>query len=155
MKVCRVCEIPKPLSEFYRHSAGGLRGLCKRCHYLETKAWKEANPDKLQAIARRARLKARFGVTEAQYLSLLNQQGGRCAICRLPESRERLLSVDHDHSCCSGRTSCGKCVRGLLCSTCNLNLAWYEEYAERATAYLIQKHELARAKRADGDGSVS
>lgn len=27
--------------------------------------------------------------------------------------------VDHDHACCSGKTSCGQCVRGAVCGRCN------------------------------------
>ena len=30
-----------------------------------------------------------------------------------------LLVVDHDHRCCPGAHSCGSCLRGLLCPSCN------------------------------------
>ena len=47
------------------------------------------------------------------YDALLASQGGVCALCGKPPVRKR-LSVDHDHRCCPGSTSCGKCVRGLV-----------------------------------------
>jgi hypothetical protein len=50
------------------------------------------------------------------------QQGGVCAICERPPDkakRVKRLVVDHDHACCPGGKSCGKCVRGLLCEWCN------------------------------------
>lgn len=64
----------------------------------------------------------RYGITEDQYNALLAAQGGVCAICgRGPgtETRMKRLVVDHDHACCPGGKSCGKCVRGLLCPWCN------------------------------------
>ena len=56
---------------------------------------------------------------------MLSEQDGKCAICKLPESRADLknLSIDHDHSCCPVKSrSCGKCVRALVCSSCNKTL---------------------------------
>lgn len=42
----------------------------------------------------------------------------RCEAC----GAANRLSVDHNHQCCPGSNSCGKCVRGLLCSSCNSTL---------------------------------
>jgi hypothetical protein len=32
---------------------------------------------------------------------------------------ELVPHVDHDHTCCPGKKSCGKCIRGFLCRACN------------------------------------
>lgn len=59
------------------------------------------------------------------YRDTLKAQRGGCAIChRLPvediEAREVERFVwDHDHACCSGQVTCGRCVRGLICVRCN------------------------------------
>lgn len=70
------------------------------------------------AKRRDAGLRHKYGMTLAQYDALLSRQGGVCAICKEPPTR-RGLDVDHDHRCCPGMRSCGRCVRGLLCSPCN------------------------------------
>lgn len=41
-----------------------------------------------------------------------------CYICKSKE----FLQVDHDHSCCSTSKSCGKCIRGIVCQSCNIHL---------------------------------
>jgi hypothetical protein len=59
-----------------------------------------------------------YGITGEQYAAILKAQGGVCYIChRKPQAKR--LACDHDHRCCPGPVSCGRCVRGLLCRNCN------------------------------------
>jgi hypothetical protein len=82
----------------------------------------------------------KFGITAERYQHMLESQGGACAICR---KSFHSYSIDHDHRCCPEKgTSCGKCVRGLLCSNCNLAIGMLGDDPERlitAAAYL-QRH---------------
>lgn len=64
-----------------------------------------------KATNRRARLLARYGITEAQYEKMLVLQDNRCAICGRPPKVKR-LEIDHAHDA-------AKRVRGLLCHFCN------------------------------------
>lgn len=60
-----------------------------------------------------------YGFGEHDYGYLYEAQNGTCAICERATGATRKLSVDHDHKCCAQSTSCGACVRGLLCRPCN------------------------------------
>lgn len=54
-----------------------------------------------------------------------------CDICGAERSPDgRSLSIDHDHKCCSGIKSCGSCIRGVLCSWCNLGIGKLRDSAE-------------------------
>lgn len=65
----------------------------------------------------------KHNMTLEKYLEIKKEQGDACKICGTHESGYRTrLSVDHDHACCPGEPSCGKCFRGLLCHSCNMAL---------------------------------
>jgi predicted nucleic acid-binding Zn ribbon protein len=64
---------------------------------------------------RQSNLFRRFGITEADYLRMLDDQGGQCAICGTSTpGTSGVFAVDHDHET-------GK-VRGLLCRSCNVGI---------------------------------
>ena len=82
-------------------------------------------------------LERTYGITAEQWDALFEAQGGLCAICRRPpgvDKRLQRLVVDHDHACCPGKRSCGKCVRGLLCSWCNRMLGMALDEPDRLRA---------------------
>lgn len=89
--------------------------------------------------ARVAARKFRYGITEEQYDNLIAEQDNACAVCRTEFTDSVRASVDHDHNCCAGTKSCGKCIRGLLCLHC-LTMASYVEtrfkYMDEMFVYL-------------------
>ncbi len=64
------------------------------------------------------------GITKKQHEVLLEHQGGRCAIS---ECTSIPTCIDHDHSCCPGKSSCGKCIRGLICDRHNLGMGYFHD----------------------------
>jgi len=79
---------------------------------------------RMNESARWSQIKQKYGLDRKGFLALLAKQGGLCGVCRKPLDPAvlRSIHVDHDHACCSTTRTCGKCVRGLLCSTCNPRL---------------------------------
>ena len=81
-------------------------------------------------------------MTPDDYYRMLEEQGGRCAICKVEECKTGTrFSVDHDHGCCAKPKTCGSCNRGLLCRTCNVgigNLQDSIEILKNAIKYLLK-----------------
>lgn len=82
-------------------------------------------------LNRRYNLKTLYGLTPEAFDQLLLTQEGRCAICGTddPTDNKGAINwhVDHDHSCCPRKGSCGKCIRGLLCGRCNIGLGGFRD----------------------------
>lgn len=67
------------------------------------------------------------GISVEKFTELLEAQEYKCLGC-LTEINERSgQAVDHDHSCCPGRVSCGRCIRGILCKLCNAGLGFLKD----------------------------
>jgi hypothetical protein len=69
-----------------------------------------------------------YNIDIPTYLALGEAQGWLCKCCASPISAySDGTAVDHDHKCCkwfdeNGKQlrTCGRCIRGLLCTRCNL-----------------------------------
>lgn len=118
-KLCRRCDLRLPEDQFPRskRAGDGLHSYCTWCMNL-----------------------GKFGLNRVTYLQLLERQGGVCAICSGPQwGNSKKFAVDHDHACCPGVKSCGKCVRALLCNGCNSALGMMKDnpgLLRRAADYL-------------------
>lgn len=119
---------------------------CKKCNGERAKAWQRAarlaNPD----YDRKGNLRRLYNITPEQFDTLLEKQGGGCAVCGSKVSGSvKSFHVDHDHSCCPGPKSCGKCVRGVLCHHCNAALGAMRDDPDRlaaAAAYILRTRDV-------------
>lgn len=81
----------------------------------------------------------RYGLTQADYDRMLEEQGHACAMGGEPFADGQTICIDHDHACCPDeKSSCGKCVRGLLCVSCNTALGIIERKLDLARGYLAK-----------------
>lgn len=91
-------------------------------------------------------ISARHHIDPAEYARIYNL-GCANPACSETES----LQVDHDHSCeCDGklstRSSCGKCVRGVLCKRCNRLASFADQEARNPDLALgIREYIQSRA----------
>lgn len=177
MKRCSKCKLELPLSDFTRIKSGeeGLRPRCQGCIREDKRIAYAANPipareailryqDRHPESLERKRqtqpnrsswyLMYRYGITLADYDRILVNQGGECANpgCRKTPPVDRRFHVDHDHRCCPGRNSCGKCIRGLLCPPCNQALGMAQDDATRLEGLAIYVRQYRNRSDSTYDG---
>lgn len=143
-KVCGKCKETKSVSEFAR-KYDKYTSKCKKCHSeYQRNYWKytpayEKHKARVRANRSVPRERARqYGITIEQYTA------GRAGLCNLCNNKQA-CAVDHDHSCCPGKSSCGKCVRGFLCAGCNSALGMLGDNLDgvmRAVIYLQRSADI-------------
>jgi hypothetical protein len=97
--------------EYYKRNKEKMR--------INTLEWKKNNTERSKLLDRKSQLKRYYNLTIEQYEQLVTDQKGLCALCGKPLDLTINNHVDHNHSCCKGERSCGKCVRGILHAQCN------------------------------------
>jgi hypothetical protein len=131
-KICGACNQIKALSNFSTNlkRKGAVSGWCKKC---ENNKKQTVYKDRI----RNSNLK-KYGITNEEYLILLEKQNFLCKICGIPSvnapgigASSGILCVDHDHKT--------QKIRGLLCSRCNTGLGLFFDDVfnlEKAIGYL-------------------
>ena len=148
-KRCSRCKDDLPLEAFARSVKGafGRQAYCRLCNTRYMRRWIALNRDKTAVN----RLWIKYRLRPDDVASLLQAQHDCCAICQRPFGDDRAWQPDHDHKCCPGETSCGACIRGLLCGYCNRIAAWIEhspepaEFVRRLERYLAPVAQSGRA----------
>lgn len=106
--ICTRCGQRKPFSSFPLRVNGNRYSWCKPCSRLYSTLRK-------------------YKLNTEDFDSMFQKQGEKCLGCGVKLIKWRgnngKWQIDHDHKCCPGQETCGKCVRGILCPTCNLALA--------------------------------
>lgn len=111
-RVCLDCKYLLPLDQFHKVPTNTTNlGLCRHC----------------KACAKIRTTASRYGLTKQRMRAIFEACGYACELCG---DTDRLLVVDHDHSCCPTLPACGKCVRGVLCNRCNTMLGQAGDNAE-------------------------
>jgi hypothetical protein len=136
-KICKGCNITKPVSDYWldsRKRKDGVvtyRHLCKDCYRI-----KGTNDERQRKLKK-------YGITAEQYEEERIKQNYSCLLCGAHENTQRhnKLHIDHCHTT-------GK-YRGLLCSNCNLGLGKFSdnvEVLERAAKYVYENSARYRNK---------
>lgn len=140
-KLCPECNRTKGVHLFYKIKArkDGLSATCKSC--------KKKSPEYQKNLA--GIYARKYGLTLAEYDSLLASQNFACYICgKAPRSRR--LAVDHDHELekllifRKDTEPVRHSIRGLLCRACNEYLGHIKDDPRGAIAML---EYLSRPKR--------
>jgi hypothetical protein len=170
-RVCRDCGETKPIEDFIlmkMKRQPPYRMLeCRLCNNRRQREHYARNADAGRASSARqyAANPGKFHrLSTEDYWAMWTAQGGVCAICEMPETKiswrtkeVQRLTIDHDHNCCPGNRSCGKCVRGLLCDKCNMGIGRFADDVRllRAALLYLEKYDIIELPTAQDEGTLT
>lgn len=142
-KICSKCKELKSMDDYFADASTKRKvgSVCIECK----KIYRSTNEYQIRDNTRS------WGITSEDYLGILEEQLGVCAIegCQRSTYNGRRLAIDHDHSTCHpGRFGCSECIRGLLCGAHNtaLGLAGDSPSQLRAMADYLESGNRPLAK---------
>jgi len=81
----------------------------------------------------------RHHLTKSVFGEILKRQNFCCAVsgCTSPPT-----AIDHDHKCCPGLRSCGKCIRGILFHNHNMGMGRFRDDPKelRSAALYLERY---------------
>jgi hypothetical protein len=154
---CESCRERKAPGSF---AGGGIKQVvCRQCNAehpgekwcSDHRAWLSVTLFPQESMRTGARCTVcyaarRHHTTVAEVLRIQGADSPQCDSCGSIEK----LCIDHDHGCCPGMTSCGKCVLGYLCWRCN-SAEGQLVTSERAFAlaeHMVRREKLIAERRA-------
>ena len=141
MKVCSHCRQAKSEDEYYicrkKLKSGKiketLRYVCKACDRKAKRERDRKNPE----LRADKHLRNKYGITLADKRRMIQQQGGKCAICPVKLEDLSKSHVDHCHE--TGE------IRGVLCHNCNRGIGYLKHDTQiilSASQYLARSRPL-------------
>lgn len=123
---CKYCRNGAHLASIRNQNKKCSVKDCTKSHYARTYCrmhyarWeRNGHTDRLigngNKEVRDRQLRLKYVITLEEYEE---RTADGCELCG--EKSERTYHVDHDHKCCKGTKTCGKCVRGIICHMCNV-----------------------------------
>lgn len=121
------CDKPKYAKDMCkRHYERVLRHgtlETKNTRYDKDKTYINSEGYEVRAeLIRKSHLKIKYDMTIEEYE---DRAASGCECCG-EKDYHGTMHVDHDHSCCDSDITCGKCVRGIVCASCNASIGSME-----------------------------